>query len=145
VGEVTLHGVRVTPLKRISTLGGDVMHAMKRSDEGYADFGEAYFSWIEPGAVKAWKRHKRMTLNLVVPMGSVNFVFHLPRDIARFRSEVIGDQRYARLTVPPGIWFGIQGLGSTSGLILNLADIPHDPEEVERRDLTEIYYDWRAS
>jgi dTDP-4-dehydrorhamnose 3,5-epimerase len=140
-----LDHIRVTPLKRISTPGGDVMHAMKRSDDGYADFGEAYFSWIEPGAVKAWKRHKRMTLNLVVPTGSVHFAFHLPEAVARFRSEIIGDQRYARLTVPPGIWFGIQGLGSTPGLILNLADIPHDPDEVERRDPTAIPYDWQAS
>ena len=32
-------------------------------------FEEAYFSLIDKDAVKAWKRHKTMTLNLVVPLG----------------------------------------------------------------------------
>lgn len=137
---MNLADIRLTPLKRIATPGGDVMHAMKRADPGFTDFGEAYFSWIEPGAVKAWKLHRRMTLNLVVPLGKVRFVFHVPA--AGFRTEEIGPANYARLTVPPGIWFGFQGRSEVSSLLLNLADIPHDPDEVQRRVVTDIPYDW---
>lgn len=144
MGAVTLADIRVTPLRRIATPGGDVMHAMKRSDPGFTDFGEAYFSWIEPGAVKAWKLHKRMTLNLVVPVGSVRFVCHLPATDGGFRSEEIGDANYARLTVPPGIWFGFQGRANAPSLLLNLADIPHDPDEVLRQAQTDIPYDWQS-
>lgn len=133
----------LTPLSRITTPGGDVMHAMKRSDPGFTDFGEAYFSWIESGAVKAWKLHKRMTLNLVVPVGAVRFVFHQPG--AGFRVEEIGAANYVRLTVPPGIWFGFQGRADGPSLLLNLADIPHDPDEVQRRSVTDIPYDWQSS
>lgn len=144
MGAVTLDNIRVTPLKRIPTPGGDVMHAMKRSDTGYSDFGEAYFSWIEPGVVKAWKLHKRMTLNLVVPVGAVRFVFHLPA-YDSIRTEDIGSVRYARLTVPPGIWFGFQGRSESPSLVLNLSDILHDPEEILRKAENEIRYDWQAS
>ena len=73
---VSLGDIFVTPLKRIKTEGGDVMHALKKSDHRYNGFGEVYFSWVKQGAIKAWKCHQRMTLNLVVPMGEVRFIFH---------------------------------------------------------------------
>ncbi|MGE5466085.1 MAG: dTDP-4-dehydrorhamnose 3,5-epimerase [Ignavibacteria bacterium] len=138
-----LDQIRVTPLARIPTRGGDVMHAMKQTDEGYSGFGEAYFSWVEQGAVKAWKRHMRMTMNLVVPVGRVRFVFRAEGSDG-FREEIAGDGRYVRLTVPPGIWFGFQGLQEPQSLLLNVANIAHDPTEVERRDVPDIDFDWRT-
>lgn len=136
-----LNDVVVTPLARIATAGGDVLHAMKQSDAVYTGFGEAYFSWVNAGAVKAWKRHMRMTMNLIVPVGSVRFVFRLD-GTDDFRVEAIGVDRYARITVPPGIWFGFQGLAAPQSLVLNIASIPHDPNEVERLTLSEIKYEW---
>jgi dTDP-4-dehydrorhamnose 3,5-epimerase len=141
VGEVSLDRIQVTPLQRIRVIGGDVLHALKRADAGFVDFGEAYFSFVEPGAVKAWKLHRQMTLNLVVPIGEVRFVF-LTEPSASIREEIIGTTNYARLTVPPGIWFGFQGIGSQSNLILNIADIPHKPDEVERRSQEHFDFSW---
>lgn len=137
---MTVKQIIVTPLKRVPVSGGDVLHAMKRSDPGFVDIGEAYFSQIEQGAVKAWKRHLRMTLNLVVPIGAVRFVF--VDDKGETREEVVGQDRYVRLTVPPCIWFGFKGLVEPYSLLLNVADIPHDPAEIERKDLGEIMFDW---
>jgi dTDP-4-dehydrorhamnose 3,5-epimerase len=141
VGTVSLEDIAVMPLARIATAGGDVMHALKQHDAGFAGFGEAYFSFVTPGAVKAWKRHKRMTMNVVVPVGNVRFTFHLQGDDV-YRVEDIGVDRYARITVPPGIWFGFQGLGESQNLILNIADISHDPAEVDRLPISEIKYSW---
>ncbi|HUX91563.1 MAG TPA: dTDP-4-dehydrorhamnose 3,5-epimerase [Gallionellaceae bacterium] len=138
---MSLNEVVVTPLARIATAGGDVLHAMKQSDAGYAGFGEAYFSWVDAGAVKAWKRHTRMTMNVIVPVGNVRFVFRLD-GTDELRIEEIGVARYARITVPPGIWFGFQGLAAPQSLVLNIANIPHDPNEVERLALSEIKYEW---
>ena len=136
--------ILVTPLQKIKTTGGDVVHAMKQNDLGYTGFGEAYFSWVSAGAVKAWKRHTRMTMNLVVPVGQVRFVFRCVNadGVEEFRVEDIGVDRYARLTVPPGIWAGFQGLSTHQSLVLNIASIPHDPNEVERLALSDINYTW---
>jgi len=139
---MSLDDILNTPLARIPTTGGDVLHAMKQSDAGYAGFGEAYFSWVAAGAVKAWKRHTRMTMNVIVPVGRVRFVFRLD-GVDAFRVEEIGLDRYARLTVPPGIWFGFQGQAEPQSLVLNIANITHDPNEVERLSLSEIEYDWK--
>ena len=142
MGRVSLNEICVTPLKRISVTGGDVLHAMKKSDPGYVDFGEAYFSMVEFGAIKAWKRHLQMTLNLVVPIGEVQFV--LIDSVGLIREERIGEGHYARLTIPPGIWFGFQGVSKKTALLLNIADIEHSPDEVERKELDEVKYDWEV-
>jgi dTDP-4-dehydrorhamnose 3,5-epimerase len=137
-----LDQIRVTPLQKIATLGGDVWHALKSTEESFQGFGEAYFSWVEARSIKAWKQHLRMTMNLVVPLGSVRFVFH---DLATrtFREEIIGESNYQRLTVPPKIWFGFQGISAKTSLVLNLANLPHDPAEVERKMKEEIHFKWR--
>lgn len=141
MGGMSLGNILITPLARIATAGGDVLHAMKQNDAGYSGFGEAYFSWVSPCAIKAWKRHTRMTMNVVVPVGKVRFVFRLDSG-DEFRVEEIGVDRYVRLTVPPGIWFGFKGLSEPQSLVLNIASIPHDPYEVDRLALSEIEYDW---
>lgn len=142
MGQINLDDIIVSPLKRIPLESGDVLHAMKQTDSGYAGFGEAYFSWIHQGEIKGWKRHTQMTMNLVVPVGLVRFVFHA-EDAKAFRVEEVGDRRYVRLSVPPNIWFGFQGLSSPQSLVLNIASILHDPIEAQRRPIADIDYLWK--
>ena len=139
-----INDIVITPLKIIDNPKGNIYHAMKNSDRGCVGFGEAYFSWVSTGAIKAWKRHSQMTMNVVVPVGQVRFVFRCANadGIEEFRVEEIGVDRFVRITVPPGIWFGFQGLHTPQSLLLNIANIPHDPNEVERLALTDINYDW---
>lgn len=144
MGSIKLTDIIVKPLQRIETAGGDVLHALKNDETSYQGFGEVYFSWVFAGAIKAWKRHTRMTMNIVVPVGRVRFVFCLANEMGvdEFRTEEIGEHRYARITVPPGIWFGFQGLQENKSLVLNIANIVHDSNEVERLALTDIDYAW---
>tara|TARA_B100000795_G_scaffold256366_1_gene228726 strand:- start:376 stop:819 length:444 start_codon:yes stop_codon:yes gene_type:complete len=144
---VAINGVNITPLSIIDTKGGDVLHAMKISDHGYSGFGEAYFSTIEPDAIKGWKRHKQMVLNLVVPVGTVRFILFDDRDnqdnVNQFQEVTLSiEDGYSRLTIPPMIWVGFQGLGLQKSLVLNIANIEHSPEEVERKELAEIKFNW---
>ena len=140
MGTMSIDDIQITPLRRIETIGGDVLHALKQDDAGYAGFGEVYFSWIKCGAIKAWKRHTRMTMNLVVPFGQVRFVFH--QSHAQYRIEEIGDAHYARITVPPGIWFGFKGLITPQSLVMNIANFPHESNEAERLPKSDFDYSW---
>lgn len=144
MGKVDLTDIVLTPLKQIEVSGGNVFHAMKSSDLGFAGFGEAYFSWISPGAIKGWKRHTLMTMNIVVPLGRVRFIFRSVNGGGNeeFRIEDVGVNRYARITVPPGIWFGFQNIGTSEGLVLNIANMPHDQDEIERLSLADVNFDW---
>ena len=144
MGSMILNQILVTPLKRIPVPAGDVLHALKCTDDGFKNFGEAYFSIVKCGAIKAWKMHTQMTLNLIVPVGQVRFVFRTDDD-NNGREELIGVANYSRLTVPPGIWFGFQGLATPSSLVLNIANIPHDPGECLHREINEIPYCWETN
>ena len=139
--DVSLESIKSNSQKRISTLNGDVLHVLKYSDIDFKKFGEIYFSWIEKGSIKAWKKHKTMTMNIVVPFGRVKFVF-FDEDSQTYRNEEIGEDNYLRLTIPPGLWFGFKDMTENRSLITNIADIEHDDNEVDRLDINEIKYDW---
>ncbi len=138
-----LPGVRVTPLRRIAHPQGDVLHGLKASDPAFCGFGEAYFSTIHAGAIKGWKKHRRMTLNLMVPVGTIRFVVADDRDSRVQAAEItLGTDFYARLTVPPGLWLAFQGRGESLNLLLNVADLEHDPTEAVSVPLDHIPYPW---
>ena len=141
MGTIMNNTISLTPLKNISTAGGDVLHGFKNTDTNFTCFGEAYFSCVMHESVKAWKKHSLMTMNLIVPVGKVRFVFKSDSD-DDFYVEEIGIDNYARLTVPPGVWFGFQGLCPEGSLILNIADILHSEGEVERCEIGSLNFDW---
>lgn len=124
----TIDDVLFTPLRRIAHPQGDVLHALKAGDAGFAGFGEAYFTSVHQGATKGWKQHTRMQMNLVVPAGRVRFHVHCERT-GRTASFELGPNNYGRLTVPPGLWMAFSGMDAPLNLVLNLASLPHDPAE----------------
>ena len=123
-----------------------MMKGMKKSDTGFVDFGEAYFSTIKYQEIKPWKKHLSMTLNLVVPVGEIKFVLCDGREESpsynNFMEIILSPENYYRLTIPPNIWMAFQGIGKELNLLLNIADIEHNPEEIQRLDLEEIPYNW---
>ena len=132
--------VVVTLLRQIHNTKGDVFHAMKKSDLGFNGFGEAYFSKIKQNDIKGWKQHSRMTLNLVVPIGEIQFVVYEDESKTFFTIN-LSQQNYQRLTVKPGAWMAFKGIGKEN-MLLNLASIEHDPSEAINVALEDIHYDW---
>jgi len=135
-----MDGVILTPLKQISNPKGDVFHAMKCTDTGFNGFGEAYFSSINEGDIKGWKKHNAMTLNLVVICGEIEFVIY-NENTEDFFEVILSHENYQRLTIFPGIWVAFRGLNDKN-MLLNLANLPHDPLESENIAISEIYYEW---
>ena len=133
---MNIENVIISDIKQIKLDDGDVMHALKKNDNGYCNFGEVYFSKIIFKKIKAWKRHKKMTLNLIVPFGNVKFL--LFDDIGKSKSFTIGEENYKRLTIPPGIWFGFEGKSKPYSLITSISDLIHDPLEVDRKPLSDL-------
>ena len=135
-----MDGVILTPLKQIFHPKGDILHGMKKSDEGFDGFGEAYFSTINKDQIKGWKKHTKMTLNLVVPSGAIEFVVY-DENKKKFFSTILSKDNYQRLTVSPNLWMGFRGV-EEDNMLLNLASIEHDPSESENKELDDIFYEW---
>lgn len=145
-----IDGVTITPLKQIPDERGKVMHMLRVTDPVFKSFGEIYFSCVYPNAIKAWHIHKQMTLNYAVPHGQVKLVLYDDREDSTTRGEVqeiyLGEDSYFLVTVPPLVWNGFIGLGTEMTIVANCASIPHDPNEIERRDPIDssIPYDWTS-
>ena len=135
-----MDGVILTPLKQIHHPKGNVFHGMKKSDEGFSGFGEAYFSTIHKDDIKGWKKHKEMTLNLVVVSGAIELVVY-NEETKEFFAVVLSPANYQRLTVLPGMWVAFRGITENS-MLLNLASLEHDPEEAVSANLECIDYAW---
>ena len=131
----------LTPLRKINNQKGDVFHAIKKSDVGFYGFGEAYFSFVNKGIIKEWRKHSKMTLNLIVPVGEVKFVIY-KENTNKFLDISLSPDNYQRLTIKPGLWVAFEGK-SHLNMILNLANIEHDKSESISKDLKEFKYDWQ--
>jgi len=130
----------LTVLPIIPAENGWVRHALRVSDKDFVGFGEVYFSAITHLAVRAWKKHNRVTCNLVVISGTVKFVIRI-NDL-EFEEYILSSENNTRLTIPCGYWFGFQGVGLGENLIMNVANEIHDPDEVQRKSCFEFKYLW---
>ncbi len=127
---------------------GKVMHMVRCDDPWFEKFGEIYFSVVYPQVIKGWHLHERMTLNYAVVSGTIKLVLYDDREGSPTRGEVMeilsGEDSYALITIPPGIWNGFKGIGATPAIVANCATEPHDPEEIKRLSplSSDIPYDW---
>ena len=129
-----LDTVEITQLNKIHHPSGDIYHVLKKSDQNFSAFGEAYFTTIQKGSIKGWKKHTKMCMNLVVPVGNVCFHFY-NKELNESYSLCAGEMNYIRITVHPGIWMAFEGLSEGLNLVLNIANIQHDPLESENVEI----------
>jgi len=81
-----------------------------------------------------------MTLNLVVPLGEVQFVIYNEVE-GSFCTHNLSKSNYQRLTVGPGLWVAFKGI-QNNNMLLNIASIEHDPSESISMGIDKIYYEW---
>ena len=133
-----IEGVKVKRLEKILDERGYVAHFMRNDDVDFQKFGEVYFAAAFPGAIKGWHIHKKMTLNYVCVAGNAKVVLYDHRPDSPTRGTIeehfIGDNNYARLTIPPGVANAWTPVGGNWALLANCATEPHAPGEMERID-----------
>ena len=143
-----IEGIKIIPLRKIPDERGCVFHMLRNDAEHFEKFGEIYFSAVYPGVVKAWHKHRKMALNYCVVVGMIKLVLFDDRKDSPSRGEImelfIGEQNYQLVQVPTFVWNGFKGVGDKMAIVANCATVPHDSEEMVRKDphSCEIPYDW---
>ncbi|MBF0459483.1 MAG: dTDP-4-dehydrorhamnose 3,5-epimerase family protein [Nitrospirae bacterium] len=143
-----IEGLSVSQLNQFEDARGKVMHMLRCDTPLFERFGEIYFSIVNPGAVKAWKLHKKMALNVAVPFGKIRLVIYDERagspTFGLVDEFVTGEGNYCLVHVPPLVWSGFMGISDGISILANCATEPHDPAEAEHRvhDDARIPYKW---
>jgi dTDP-4-dehydrorhamnose 3,5-epimerase len=143
-----IEGVLVHTLKQIPDERGKILHMLRKDDPHFEKFGEIYFSVVYPGVIKGWHLHKEMILNYAVVLGTIKLALYDDRSESHTRGNLmelfVGDGNYVLVKIPPGVWNGFKGIGTTQAIVANCSSIPHDANEIIRLDPFEnhIPYDW---
>jgi len=143
-----INGVLIKPLKKIPDERGTIMHMMRCDDPDFRKFGEIYFSTVYPGVVKGWHLHKEMTLNYAVVFGMIKLVLYDERENSPTKGGVqeifLGWDNYCLVTIPPMVWNGFKGIGTTMAVVANLTSVPYGSDEIERLNPLDehIPYNW---
>ncbi|MHA8076049.1 dTDP-4-dehydrorhamnose 3,5-epimerase family protein [Aquirufa sp. TARAVU-A1A] len=148
--EIVISGLEKVPLKQIIDERGAVFHYLKSSDSTFKGFGEAYYSKVNPGIIKGWKKHNNIHQHFCVPVGAVKIVIYDNRENSPTNghfNEIVLDElnNYVRLSIPPGLWYSFKCISESFALLANIIDTPHDPNESEVLPLetNKINYLWK--
>ena len=96
--------MKIVPLRVIKSDKGDIYKGVSIHDDDFKSFGEAYFSSVSKNEIKGWKKHKKMTCNLIAISGEVKFVtFNSKTKI--FNSVTCSKSNYSKIIIQPEIWF----------------------------------------
>lgn len=114
---------------------------------------QVYQSRLYPGAIGAWSCHAVQYDRLFINQGNVKLVLFDGRDDSptkgRLTEHHVGDARPSFAVIPPGVWHGLQNLGSADALMLNLptaAYVYEDPDHYRLPfDTDEIPYQWTGT
>ncbi len=137
-----VEGVTLRPLRQFPDERGAVLHMLRAGDPHFEQFGEIYFSTIRQGAVKAWHKHTRKTVNLAVPLGRIRLVVFA--EGGGWEEIFLGRHEYQLLTIRPGVWYGFEGLAEGESLVANCTTEAFDPAEGEDLppDSARIPFSW---
>src|SRR5689334_19159543 len=104
-----LEGVVVEPLKVFTDERGELRHMLRSDSPLFKKFGEVYFSFVNPGFIKGWKKHQKMTQHFTVPVGNLKLVLYDDRAKSSTHGKVqeleIGIKNYQIVSIPPQVWY----------------------------------------
>ena len=141
-------GIKVIPLRQIVDERGKVMHMLRADAPHFVQFGEVYFSVVDPKVIKGWHGYYTKWMNYACIVGKVKLVLYDTRPnsetCGQFQEIVLSPTgAYNLVIIPPGIMNGFMGLDDRPSMVAICASEPFDENKTIRKSLPEIPYDWR--
>lgn len=142
-----IDGVIVREVRNVAKDNG-YLTEMWRDDWGIpgSTIAQVFQASIEAHGISAWHLHQFATDRLFANFGLLKIVLYDARAGSRTKGRVnamrCGTTRPLLVVVPPGVWHGVQNLGSTAALLVNMPDrayqyelpdhwrLPHDTPEI---------------
>ena len=140
--------LRISDLNIYNDDRGSLLHILSSAKDPEFVFGECYASETNPGVIKAWKKHKKISQNICVVDGEVKLVIVDLRPKSKtynICNEIfLSRDNYKLVHIPKGLWYGFKCLGKSKSIIINCIDRPYDEEETISCGIDELSfkYEW---
>ena len=128
------------------------MEILRRDEELFQQFGQAYVSACFPGIVKAWHCHRLQFDVFCCLAGNLKVGLYDDRPDSGTRGQtqalVIGALNPALVRIPPLVWHGFMALAGETAVVLNLPTELYnyrEPDELRREAFDpEIPFQWQT-
>lgn len=147
--QTPIHDVQTRDVRNVLKDNG-MLTEIFRLDWGLANqrVDQVFQVMLEPGAVSAWHTHRNTTDRLFCNHGRMKIVLYDARAGSSTQGCInvfyAGSERPRLIVVPPGIWHGLQNVGSGSAMLINLVDQAYSYESPDHwrvpQDSPEIPY-----
>lgn len=145
-----IDGVIVKHLRPIPDERGRLLEIFRADDPFFEKFGQVYITTTLPGVTKAWHVHRLQTDHLAVISGMMRvglFDSRLDSPTCGLVQEFFaGVHNPILIRVPPGVYHGIQCIGTEEAMMLNVPSEPHNAEHPDEYRLApndpSIPFDW---
>jgi dTDP-4-dehydrorhamnose 3,5-epimerase len=127
IAPISIAGVAVKEIRPVPTSNG-VLTEVWRSEWGMDPLpvDQVFQRTIDPGGVTGWHAHAVTTDRLFCASGRIRISLYDGRTSSptygNLWHRVCGAERPVLVLVPPGVWHGLLGVGTTPSLLLNLVD-----------------------
>src|SRR3954462_11281261 len=121
----TIEGVSVREVRHVPRDHGVITEVFRPEwDPTGLPVVHIYQSRLYPGAIGGWSCHARTIDRLFVNQGSLKVVLYDGREESPTYGMVnelhVGNTRPAMVVIPVGVWHGLQHLGTSDALVLNM-------------------------
>jgi len=145
-----ISGVRTKKLNVIPDERGYLMEILRKDDDLFRGFGQAYITVAYPGVVKAWHYHKEQVDNFTIVSGMGKFVLYDMREDSETSGQIdeyfVGDQNPMLIQIPTRVCHGFKAIGKEPAIALNVPDQVYNYEAPDEMRIdphrNDIPYDW---
>lgn len=106
---------------------GYLYEMLRNDDPCFTQFGQAYVSAVNPGAVKGFHKHFKQTDHVVCVSGQVKLVLVRERgsafDVEEYHLSPIAPKM---VVIPTEVYHGWMCIGNEPALIVNFSTLPFD-------------------
>lgn len=148
---VLIDGVKVKRLEVKPDEGGRLMEIVRRDDDIFINFGQAYITTAYPGVVKGWGWHNHKDELITTLSGMVKTVLYDGRENSPTHGVIneffIGEHNPCLLRVPPRVVHGFKCVSEGEAMLLVVSSEPYDRDNPDEFHIdphvNNIPYDWR--
>lgn len=116
---------------------GYLYEILRKDDNCFSEYGQAYISAINPGVVKGFHRHFKQTDHVCCVQGQIKLVT-IEVDSRDAAGAIIKEFHLSPLDpkliiIPPEVFHGWMCIGNEQALVLNISSVPFDPDNPDEQ------------